>query len=393
MVVRGRQLVNQASARLTREGVKHGVMMAGHPGYREKEPIQVCSVDTLLARGTRPKADLIVIDEAHLATSEGYSRLLSHYDCPILSVTATPYVPMANIANVVIRPTTFDELVRDGYIVRPRYFAPSMPDLQGVHTANGEYVQSDLEKAVNKGNLIGDIVAHYKKYASDRKALCFAVTVNHSLQLAKTFNEAGIPARHVDADTLDHERVSALDDLEAGRLKVICNVGVMGLGVDAPPVDCIIMARPTKSEMLYIQQLGRGTRPYPGKKDFLVLDHSGNVLRHGFMEEEREACLKYVEHTKRTKSLTTCLNCFAVFSGSVCPDCSNSNPIKLRKIDVRDGDLVEMTPEMVRKDIDRTRKEKGYKLGWRYWEARRLYGEETAEKLFPKRFVPEWVKK
>jgi len=396
MVVRGRQLVQQAYDRLQREKVSAGVLMANHYAYRLSEKIQVVSIDTVISRKLKPQSDLIILDEAHLANSKGYKDFLSQYNVPVLSVTATPYNPCGHLANKIIRPITFNELVEQGYLVPPRYFAPSLPSMKGVKTVNGDYASADLYKTMNP--LIGDLVSHYKTIAPNRQTICFAVNLNHSKHITEIFKSNGIPAVHCDADTSLSDRKKAIDGLKSGEFKILCNVGVFNLGVDIPWADCIIMARPTKSLNLYIQQLGRGTRPHEGKTDFIVLDHAGNCLRHGFIEEEREANLTHEEKESKVKSPTTCLTCFAVFYGSKCPNCGMSNPVKLRKLNIEDGELVEikiLTPEQElmrkRKAIDIVRKQKKYKLGWRWYEAKRLYGEEIAEQMFPKRQIPDFI--
>lgn len=394
MVVRGRQLVDQASRRLDREAVPHGVLMANHWRYRLSEPIQVASVDTILSRGLKPEADLIILDEAHLAGSKGYKDFLMGYDCPVLSVTATPFTPMGHLCDTVIRPVTFSNLVTDGYLCPPRYFAPTMPDLKGVGSTKDDFIQTELAERMDKGNLIGDLVHHYIKIAAGRKAVCFAVNLKHSKNICDAFNNAGIRAVHCDADTDVDCRLSAIEELRTGKASVLCNVGVFNLGVDIPFLDCLILARPTKSLNLYRQQIGRGTRPHPRKSDFIVLDHASNVLRHGFIEEELPAVLTTTDSVPVTKSPTTCLNCFAVFYGSICVACGNQNEVKFRKIEVHDGELKELKPEdIVRREIKALkaeRKAKGYKRGWVYWAMVRKYGKPFADENFKR--TPDWVK-
>ena len=132
ILVRGRKLVDQASQRLFRENVTHGVLMAGHWNYKPTMPVQVCSVDTLIARKLRPKADLIIIDEAHLAISDGYREVIADYpDAFIVAVTATPYVDksLTHVAQTVVHPISMNELIEQGFLVPFRYFAPSTPEL------------------------------------------------------------------------------------------------------------------------------------------------------------------------------------------------------------------------------------------------------------------------
>jgi DNA repair protein RadD len=395
MVVRGRQLVQQAHERLNREAVPHGVEMAGHYGQRRREPIQVASVDTLISRNETPEADLTIVDEYHLAGSAGYKRLLQRYNCPVLGVTATPYNHVG-ICDTIVAPATFNQLVNDGYLSPARYYCPSLPDLKGVKSTKEDYVQTELADRMNRSNLIGDLVHHYTTLAPGRKAVVFAVSIRHSHNIVNSFNNAGIRALHTDANTSLEDRRKAIEDLRNGNLDVISNVGVMGLGIDIPWLDAVILARPTKSLNLHIQQLGRGTRIYPGKEDFIVLDHSGNTLRHRYLEDERQPVLTGKEPKPIIKSPTTCLQCFAVFDGRICPNCKNENPIKMRVLQVKDGELKEVKALSPQEELDRyvaqlkrTIKDKGYKRGYLWHELRRTHGEEIANTYFKRR--PEWI--
>lgn len=403
MVVRGRHLVDQASQRLIRESVPHGVLMAGHKHYYPDEKIQICSIDTLIHRDLRPKADLIVIDEAHMATSKGYHGLISSYpDSYVLAVTATPYTekPLKHIADTIVRPVTIKELIEQGYLVNARYFAPSQPNLKGVKVSSStkDYVTEDLAQVMDQNILIGDIIEHWKKLGENRPTLCFAVNIAHSKHLADCFNNAGIPAQHCDADTSLEERKLAIGKLERGELKVLTNVGIFCTGVDIPFLSCLILARPTKSYSLHIQQLGRGTRPSDGKTNFIVLDHSSNVIKHGFITEEKEGFLDG-KKIQEAQGIRTCKQCFMVYRGSHCPSCGPLNVEEIRKkseIGFQQGELRELVENDEVLDfvneVRKTQKEKGYKRGWIYHAIMRKYGSQVAEYFCPRRKVPFWVR-
>ena len=165
IMVRGRKLVHQACQRLGHENVNHGVFMSGHWNYRPHMPVQVCSIDTLISRGARPKADLIIIDEAHLASSKGYKTVLSDYpDVPIISVTATPYVDsgLTHVAETIVHPISMLGLIAEGYLAPFRPFAPSTPDLSKVKVSSStkDYVVEQLFESVVSGTLMGNIVKH-----------------------------------------------------------------------------------------------------------------------------------------------------------------------------------------------------------------------------------------
>jgi superfamily II DNA or RNA helicase len=405
MVVRGRKLVNQASARLFREGVHHGVLMNGAWNYRPNALIQICSIDTLTARKLRPDAKLIVIDEAHMATSDSYVKFLEQYpNAFVLAVTATPYVEksLRHIADEIVKPISMRELIDTGFLVDARYFAPSSPDLSGVKVSSSthDYVQNDLANAMQSGTLVGDLVHHWKKLGENRPTLCFAATIGHSKNIVSQFMNAGISAEHCDADTPEAQREEIIKRLQDGITKVVSNVGIFCTGVDIPPVGCIIMARPTKSYNLYIQQAGRGTRPADGKSDFIILDHAGNVNEHGFITEEPQANL---DGTKvvGAKSPKTCSQCYAVFIGFKCPACGYTRPAEDREskeLVVTDGDLQEITESPFESQVKRRikgletlRKDRGFKKGWVYYRIVEEYGEEIANRFIKKRVVPSWI--
>ncbi len=404
MVVRGRELVEQASQRLFREGVHHGVRMAGHWNKRYHALVQVCSIDTLFSRKDKPEADLIVIDEAHMATSDGYHWLMENYpNAYVVAVTATPYTTksLEHVAQVVVNVIGMKQLIDEGFLVPPRYFAPSTPDLSGVRIQKGDYANFQLEERMS--TLTGDIVGHWRELGDNRPTICFAVNVHHSQSLVEAFNRAGIPSAHVEAGHSDAERKALYNQLKTGQIKVLSNVGILCTGVDLPHVGTIIMARPTKSFSLYIQQAGRGTRTCAeiGKKDFILLDHAGNVIRHGFITQERDVDLSGRPPKDDTGPQPhTCLKCYAIFEGPFCLTCGPKT-IKIGDDEItvdETGTLKEISDfshhvqiQQFITELKEIRKKKGYKRGWVYWKVKERYGDDVAEQFFPKRSVPWFV--
>lgn len=404
MVVRGRKLVDQASKRLHRENAQHGVLMNGHWNLRPTAPIQICSIDTLMARNWRPfkgeKKLLIVIDEAHMAVSDGYREFLKDYqDAFIVAVTATPYSSksMRHFADEIVHPVSVQDLISQGFLVPPRYFAPSEPDTSGIKVSRqtGDFVTSELAGLMDKSSITGDIISHWKKIADGRPTIAFAVDVKHSKHIAAQFTEAGIPAEHCDADTPEKERDEIIRRLEAGVTKVVTNVGILCTGVDIPKASCIIMARPTKSYNLYIQQAGRGTRPAPGKENFILLDHAGNVTRHGFITDEPDPCL---EGKKQIGGggvkPRTCKGCFAVVETFPCVACEWTPPREAagpREVIQVEGELKEITgPSPLQRyecerfcevEIDKC-VAKGLNVWKAYYKTAEKFGDQAARLVF-----------
>jgi DNA repair protein RadD len=395
MVVRGRQLVDQASRRLFHEGVPHGVRMCDHWNKNYGAKVQVCSIDTLFSRGEFPEARLLVIDEGHLFTSKRCVEFVNHYTQQgtyVLAVTATPYgkESLRHLAEECVSTISMQELIDQGYLVRPRYFAPSAPDLKGVHTRNGDYVNEELEGRMSV--LTGDIVSHWKQIAEGRPTLAFAVNIKHSLNIVEQFRGAGIPAEHIEGESTFEERNNAIEKLRKGEIKILSNVGVLCTGVDIPFASAILLARPTKSYNLYVQQCGRGTRIHPDKSDFIILDHAGNVLRHGFITEEPDVDLDGREVPERVgKAPRVCPECFTIYTGDRCHVCGKEAPPRDRKdIEIEEGTLRELVDYPKGREISlfisrmkEIAKNRKYKSGWTYHKVKDKYGEEAADRAFP----------
>lgn len=413
MVVRGRKLVDQGSQRLIREGVEHGVLMARHWMYRPHLSLQVASVDTMIARGLRPPARLLVIDECHMATSPGYKEILEDYpDAFVLAVTATPYTKdsLEHLADVVVQPIKLRELIARGYLVPPRYFCPTRPDLSRVRVSSstGDYESSGLELVMDRASLTGDIVEQWKKHAGERPTICFAVSIKHSLHLRDAFESHGIRCEHLEANTPEEEREAAIARLERGETKVLTNVGILCTGVDIPKVSCIVLARPTKSYSLYVQQVGRGTRTSPGKADFLVLDHADNVSRHGFVEDEPEACIDG-GFTKAEPQIRICKRCFLAYEGARCPSCpaperqtpAEDGPeipeavpgelVEAKAVEETQSRLLDEQAKLYRDECRREASLRGYRDGWVWHQVAKRYGKQRASRVCNDRLRP-WEK-
>lgn len=397
MVVHGKSLVHQCSNKLHREGVEHGVYQANHWNKNHKANIQICSISTLFRRKEVPPADIVVIDEAHFAGSDSFIWLSNQYpNAYFLPVTATPFPvkPITHVASKVVKPITTKELIDLGFLVDARYFAPSTVDLTGVSidAKTKDYKTNELNTAVSKPALYGDIVSHYKKLSNNLPAICFAVTKDHSRSLVEAFLSQGISAVHVEDSTKDHERQEILRRHESGEIKVICNVGILCTGVDMPYLRTVIMARPTRSTILFVQQMGRGTRPYPGKSNFILLDHAGNIERHGFLTDDREATIDGKEKKQVTVRIVTCEECYFIYSpeNKECPECGHVN-VKVsksseRNTKVKDTELVEVQKKspldrQIDSWIEKVERNQ-YNPYWLLHQIKKKYPQENANLIF-----------
>jgi len=355
IVAHRRELLKQISNALKRVGVAHAVMAGGYRGVPTANVV-VASVFTLVKRikGIEP-FDLIIGDEAHHFTPDSsWGKVVMGFPrARVLGVTATPERLDGKglgqmFADMVMGPTVA-ELTAQGFLSHAVVYAPSAPDLGGVGTRMGDYVQKQLEDAMDKAVITGSAVKHYAKYAPGKKAIAFCVSVKHAKNLAKEFRDAGFAASHIDGGMKENERDSVLKAFEEGRVRVLTSCDLVSEGFDLPSVEVAILLRPTKSLGLYLQQCGRAIRPHPDKERTIILDHAGNTARHGFIDDDREWTLAdgFVQGRgkgDKAETVRTCTACFAMHKPSpTCPVCDYVYPVKPRTVKHIDGDLVMTT--------------------------------------------------
>ena len=241
-----KELIQQASAKLDAFGIDHGIIMANHWRRRPGLQVQVASVQTL-ARRALPPADLVIIDEAHLSLAKTYTDLIAAYsDAVILGLTATPLradgKPLGAIYQEIIPVSSVQQLMRMGFLVRPRHFAPSRPDLTKIGHKGSDYDQDELAAVMDRPDLVGDIVAHWRTIAAGRTTAVFAVNIEHSKHIVERFVAVGIKAEHVDGTTSTHQRDQILRRFASGDTTVVSSVGIMTEGYDNPRISAIVLA-------------------------------------------------------------------------------------------------------------------------------------------------------
>lgn len=295
--VRGRALVRDMSQRISKIGVAHGILMSDQKRERWHS-VQVASIDTLHRMKHKPPADLIILDEARTFLSPTAQKVLKEYqNAKIVGLDATPIGPngrglgveCGGIFEAMVMGPSEQELIDMGFLV------PSIPigidnppDVRGVETtSSGEFNNKQLAVACKSATRVGDIVEHWLREAAGRKTVAFGIDRADAMDITKQFLAAGVRWAYVDANTPDDERQKIWDDLDFGDLMGFSNVGIAGVGWDHPIVSCVISAAPRNSLAMWRQEMGRGSRIYPGKKNFIILDHAGNLARHypvGFFE-------------------------------------------------------------------------------------------------------------
>lgn len=376
LVVKGRALVDQASRRLSEQGIDHSVFMAGDPRYDPSKLIQVVSVDTCRERKHYPNHEevkLVIIDEAHTATSNTFLDFLSKYEHAIwIPVTATPWTDcgLVSIANSVVYPISIEELMQQGYLVRPKYFAPSVFDSSKIAVSKGEFKDESSIHEFESQAIYGDVVKNYEAKCLGSCTWVFAINIAHAQTLADKFTEAGHNPTVITGKTKLQERIKILDTSD-----LVISVGTLTTGVDLPRLKNLIICRPTKSKNLYVQMLGRGTRPYPGKENFYVYDHVGNVERFGFIEDETKATLKPKKKVSKKEAekesslpspVRRCPECSTVVKVGLatCPECFFVFPTRVIKESSKSMELLELSDKIE----DRIKRRADWHMGimWAY---------------------------
>jgi superfamily II DNA or RNA helicase len=395
IVAHRREILDQISATLKRVGVPHGFIQAGKSA--STQPAMVASIQTLARRlDTIPAPDLVIIDEAHHSVSKSYVQMFAAWPtAKFIGVTATPErldgKGLGVMFDRMVMGPSVQWLIDNGFLAQPVYYAPrEVVDLSQVHTIAGDFDRSETEEIVDTPRITGDAVTHYIRFCNRQRAVAFCISVAHAQHVADTFNSCGIPSASIDG-TLDPEvRKQRVEDLTAGKILVLTSCELISEGFDLPAVNAAILLRPTQSLSMHLQQVGRALRPYPGKANAIILDHVGNCLRHGLAEQERDWDLSGREKRLKKSSLVEtkqCSKCFAIFAGTVCPQCGSQREIATREIEEVDGELQRLSIEDISKKREERReegkcktlddfralaKQRGYKLGWAFfrWQAR-----------------------
>lgn len=401
-------LIGQTFERFLENGLtddQMGVIWADQTTDRDWTPVKICSAQTL-ERRERPDVDVVVIDEAH-ELRDFYRRWMtdpaaSHVR--FLGLTATPWAKGLGLYfDELIKPVSMQELIGQGALSKFRVFAPSHPDLSGIKTVAGDYHEGQLSERMSQATIVADVVQTWLERANGQPTICFAVSRAHAAALQMQFESCGVSCGYVDAFTPHEDRKRLADQFASGAIKVVCNVGVLTTGVDWD-VRCLILARPTKSEMLFVQMVGRALRTAEGKDSALILDHSDTHLRLGMVTDidypdldETRPGQSGSQPRKRKDEIPLpkeCKACAALIPAGVrqCLECGEMLKPQSR-VEVVAGELVEIYADgsqkrlmtatevcrnMPRQDVYRQLKwiqeERGFKPGWTYHSYLDLFG-------------------
>lgn len=401
-IVHLKTLVVQATAHFAACGLHVGVIQGENTAYSQLDDVIVASIHTLRNRKLPDWVDLVFIDECHILYQAHKGLMQRWSNVPTIGLTATPLrEDLGLYFQALVRGPTVRDLIDAGHLVPVRAFYPGAEHIETILSGckvqasvygGRDYNEKQLSQAMRP--LIGDVVRTWQEKADNRKTVLFAVTKADSRAYCETFEKAGVAADYIEDKTPQAERKRIFDDLRSGRLSVLCSVGVVAIGFDMPEVSCLILARPTLSPALNMQQVGRGLRTAPGKDHCLILDHAGNLIRHGLPQEFVVPDLQAEERNgKREKQeppdLTLlCKGCGQQMEkdATQCPACGMDRPKRKRHYEVIDGELVEHDadaeadnkPPIIRKRDDYLgllwyAREHNYKDGWAFIKFKTLY--------------------
>ena len=368
----------------------------------ERRTIQVGMVKTVANHPERyPKFHTIIVDEAHLSITPTYRRIIDAYpDAYVVGLTGSPVRldgrPLNTIYDTLILGPQTSELIAGGYLAPYRYYAPSVADLTALRRKGFDFDAEQATEILSTGEVYGDVIRHYRSIAEGKKTICYCSSIRHSKETAQQFRAAGYAAVHFDGDTPKAERTRIVRDFRDGKIQILCNVNLIGEGLDVPDCECCILLRPTCSVSLFIQQSNRALRYMPGKTA-VILDHVGNALRHGLPDEPRHWTLaggmqKRREYTETGRlSIRTCLRCYSAYDGRLraCPYCHE--PAKLTEQEIRNIKEIQLQELKVRREAEAAAavaeaespddcktmaelqayaKRKGYRPGWVWYQAK-----------------------
>lgn len=392
------ELVGQMSIHVARHGIKHRIIGSastisevtalhreefnGRSFINPDANTAVASIDTLNARAEKlekwfPLVNRWFLDEAHHALvankwGKGIERFTNAYG---LGVTATPKradgmglgSAWDGVFDDMVLGPTMRELINLGALSD---YEIAIPDSdfeidEADLAASGDWSTAKMREASKKSHIVGDVVREYAMRALGRKFICFATDVETANEMANNFNAAGISCAAVSAKTPAHVRNEMIRRFKNGQLLGLVNVDLFGEGFDVPAVEVVIMARPTASLAVYLQQFGRALRVLPGKICGLIIDHVSNWKRHGFPDKPHDWSLARREKRggKKEKDpeeidLTVCRGtveqpgCSRPYEKfhAVCPYCGVAPPLPdpvSRRPENVDGDLLLLTREMI----------------------------------------------
>jgi ATP-dependent helicase IRC3 len=261
--------------------------------------VVIASVATLarsdggrLSRFNPDDFSIIVVDEAHHAVAESYRRIFDYFGLfnpetsrYLVGFTATPRrgdkQGLGEVFQDVCYARDLRQMIDEGYLCPIRgWRVDTNLSLDGVKIRHGDFVESQLARVVNTSSRNRLVTTSYLRLSNRRRAIVFCVDVKHARDVSEAFADAGIRSAAVWGEMPREDRRQILERFSKGEISVLTNCNLLTEGFDEPRINCVIMARPTKSKLLYAQMVGRGTRLHPEKTDLMVVDVVDNSRTH-----------------------------------------------------------------------------------------------------------------
>ena len=369
MLTHVKELITQNAAKMREHwpNAPMGIYSAGLRSKRLGEPITFAGIQSVRSRAQQlGHIDLVIIDECHLVShkDEGsYRHLLADLTAinpalRVVGLTATPYrlghgliTDAPALFHAMIEPVSIAELIYKGFLSTLRSKPTNATfDVSGVHKRGGEYIESELQAAIDTDENNVAVVDEVIDRAEGRKAwLFFCAGVHHAEQIAALLNQRGIPAACVVGTTPKADREQILADFKGGRLRALTNANVLTTGFDYPDIDLIAMLRPTMSASLYVQMAGRGMRVKSHTDHCLVLDFAGVVQAHGPITAVEPPKKAGKGNGEAPVKVCDACNELVHISAKVCPTCDTPFPapekpkLELHHDDIMGVDVQEMT--------------------------------------------------
>lgn len=346
--------------------------------------------------GQYPKPKLLIVDEAHLSRSKRWSEIVEYYDTYTVGLTATPIrldgKPLGDIYNSMVEGITTKELIQKKRLAPYEYYAPLTVDTDNLKLQAGDFLLKDLERIMADRAIYSDALKSWQKIAEGEKTIIYCVSIAYAKQAAELFTAAGYNAVEIDGETPTKKRDQIMEDFRDGKIKVLCNVGIISEGVSIDDVSCCLLLRPTESHALYWQQAMRCMR-YQPDKIAKIIDCVGNYTRNPLPDADVEWSL--TKSTKKPPRMTetgdfkirTCKECFMVFpTAPVCPFCGAVYSLDRKEIKAHEEIQLQHITEEHKREIEKLQKqrrievgmctkfsellqiqkERGYKQGWAF---------------------------
>lgn len=296
------ELIDQIDESLTKYHVPHNVI-AGGRDRNYKFPVNVASIQTIthpnnLKDAMKLKVQFIIIDEAHHALATTYKKLWKLYPySKKLGVTATPWrmnhQSFLDLFNKLVLSMPIKDFIKQGYLAPYKYFSlKSDSDIQRTIEdieldKFGEYKESSMEEKMDIGSIRAQLLDSYLSLAEGKKGIIYAINIVHARHICDEYKRAGYTAVSIDSKTPAAERKELVGKFKKGQIDIIVNVDIFSEGFDCPDIEFIQLARPTRSLVKYLQQVGRGLRITENKQECIILDNVGMYSRFGLPNARR----------------------------------------------------------------------------------------------------------